>query len=234
MKTINQKKDIIAFINQLLDNNEKGNFFIVFLKYDEENALKTINGYIKSNLYIFFKPLLNLISPSTIIGKVEKSEIIKVEIIKNIIIEIVKKNETKNIELKILFLILIYKNIYEEHITISIDFPKTFYIYYSFLNEKKLFLDRHLLNLAFSQKKNNNNFIEELNEKNANLKFISEIIIDVILKFNEYDRIKDDKILYNILIIENTSTIFYINDIDNIKNNKDISSDLNGSPIFKF
>ena len=54
------------------------------------------------------------------------------------------------------------------------------------------------------------------------------------MKFNEYDRIKDDKILYNILIIENTSTIFYINDIDNIKNNKDKSSDLNGSPIFKF
>ena len=234
MKTINQRKDIIIFINKLLDTNEKCNFFIIFLKYNEEKALKTINGYIKSSLYIFFKPLLNLISPSTLIGKVEKSEIIKVEIIKNIIIEIVKKNETKNIELKILFLILIYKNIYEEHITISIDFPKTFYIYYCFLNEKKLFLDRHLLNLIFNQKKNNSNFIEELNEKNENLKFISEIIIDVILRFNEYDRVKDDKILYNILIIDNSSTIFYINDIDNIKNNKDKTLDLNSSPIFKF
>ena len=233
IKTTNERKDIINLILKLLEYKENNNFFILFLKFNEEKALKAIKKFIKSYLQYFFKPILYLISPKTEIGNKKKSDRIKIEIIKSIIIEVVniKKEKKNNLNENSLlnFLILIYKNVYENNIEIPIEFPQHFLNYYSLILEQKIFLDRRAIDVNY-----NKTNIELINEININnIKFISEIIIDIIVKFFFNDKLDKNKMLDIILIKSNhSSSIFFINDIENIKNIKKKSPKESNSSIF--
>ena len=117
----------------------------------------------------------------------------------------------------ILFLTFVYKNIFEENIEISKDFPEIFLNLVSIISEKKFFLDRHPINLTDIGKESKN-YIEDIKEINK-VKFISELIIDIIIKFYIDGYYNDDDIKNIIINKKNLFSIFYNNDVENLKNN---------------
>ena len=234
IKTTNQRKVINSFIKDLLDSDEKNNFFLIYLKYNEEKALKIIEKFIKLYLNDFFNCLLNIISYKIEFKYKNKFYNIKIELIKNIIDEILNNKEIKNNESInfIYFLIVIYNNIFTNNIEMSICSQNYFHKYINFLLENNFFLSRNPINLNYNNKENNN-YIEDLNVENINIKFISEIIIDIEIKFYFNGNFDNNKILNDILLKDNSYSIFYINDIENIKTNKKAKAENNKSPKFK-
>ncbi len=71
-------------------------------------------------------------------------------------------------------------------------------------------------------KKKKNNYVEDIKKKKV--KFLSEIIIDIIFKFYFEGNFYSDLWMKNLLIKENSSTIFYFGDINNLKDIKKKSS----------
>ena len=231
IKTSKTKREIISFINNLLYSDWKNNFLILYLEYNEEKALKIIKKFIKFNLNDFFNPLLNIISQKTEIKNKKKFDNIKIEIIKCIIDEILNRNEIKNKETIniIYFLITIYNTIFGNNIEMPINFENIFNNYINFIIENNLFLDRRPINLNYNII-SNNNYIADINEINNNRTFISELIIDIVIILSFNDNIDNYKKLNDILIKDNTHSIFYINDIENLKK-KSIHENNYKSPI---
>ena len=228
----NQTTIINNFIKDLFSSQELSNFFILYLKYNHQKAMKKIIEYINSSINNNINPFyFYLLLPEVEIGNTKNTENIKLELIKNIILVMIKmKKKYANI---LYFLILIYKNIYEKHMQISKDFPKIFLSYYMFISDHELFLDKRPLDLNFFNNKKKN-FIDDNKENEINnVKFISEIIIDIMFRFFFEENDNNIIMIKSFLIKENACSVFYNND-ENIKNYK--KNDLNEKknlPIFK-
>jgi len=216
MKTLKTKKELFNIINSLFSSREN-NFFILYLNYDEKKGIELIKYYLKLSFIIFLNPILKLILPQIKIGNNKKSDRIKNEIIKYIINQIVANKKKIGDNFIILFLTFVYKNIFEENIEISKDFPEIFLNLVSIISEKKFFLDRHPINLTDIGKESKN-YIEDIKEINK-VKFISELIIDIIIKFYIDGYYNDDDIKNIIINKKNLFSIFYNNDVENLKNN---------------
>ena len=217
----NNKDNVDNYIKVLFNSQAIINFFMLYLRYNKEEALKTINDFIKCSLFKFSDPfIIYILSPEAKIGKKKNYEKIKIEIIKMFILEIIK-NKNLNDDI-VIFLLLIYKNIYEENIGIQEDFPKLFFsICDNIISDNNIFLDMHPLDLNYFEKKKNN-YVEDI--KKNKVKFLSEIIMDIIFKFYFEGNYYSDLWIKNLLIKENSSTIFYLKDINNLKNIKKKSS----------
>ena len=227
----NQIKTVNNYVREIFCSQYLSDFFDLFLKYNKEKALKSINGYINSPIInISNSFFIYLLTPETKFGDKKISKSIKIGIIENIILEIMKKK----IDYKIInsLLVLIYKNIYESNIEISKDFPKLFVTFNLFIFENNLFLNRKPLDLNYfnnneakDKDRDRENFIDEIKKKEkSNIKFISEIILDIILKFFFDDNYNNALMISSLLIKEKSSSIFYLNDEQKIKNNQNYSN----------
>ena len=225
IKTKNNKKNINLFIVELFKLSEDyDNFFIFYLNYNEEKALSLLKGYIKSYFDIFIIPLFDLINQKVKIGDKKKSDNVKGEIIKEIIQELINPKSEQNLPswTNIYFLKAIYKNVCESHFQISKDFQEIFINYYFHILEIKLFLDRRPVVLSTKSEYKYIEDIKDFNQNdNSNIKFISEIFLEIIFQifFNV-----DIQILDYIFINKNLHKIIFDNDIESIKNSKKINS----------
>ena len=215
----NNNKKAIDFIKILFSSQEVTDFFILYLKYNQEKALKSINNYIKSSIITILNPFyFHLLLPQTELGNKNIAQNIKIEIMKNIILEIINRKKTNNLYY---ILILIYKNIYEEDIKISKDFPSVFVNFALFISVNQIFLEKKPLDLNFFNNSEKKEYIDDIKEsKKNNVKFISEIIIDIIFKFFFEENFNIIHLIDNILIKEKSTSIFYGGDDENIKNYK--------------
>ena len=225
----NNKNNKKNFLNDLFKSKEIINFFISYIKFDKEKALKIIEDYIKTSISRNF--IFKLISPDTKFENKKDSQSIKIEIIKNIILEIIKKKEIKkNKDYIFILLILIYKNIFEEKIEVTKEFPTIFVSYYIFISDNEFFLDKHPLNLNYPNKEN---MVQTDNIYNKyNIKFISEIIIDIIFHFFFNGKFNNILMIESFFIKENSSSVFYNKDVENIKKHKKNSSEEINPSIF--
>ena len=217
----------------IFSSKEVTDFFILFLKYKKDLALNSIFRYIKSSLIFIFNPFfMNLLLPKIEYGSKKTTDDVKMKIIKAIILEmIIKQSRNSNI---FYFLILIYKNIFEEKIEIVKDFPMMFVSLQILISDNKYLLDRRPLDLNFYLDEKKNPIREIKRDKNNNVKFISEVIFDIVLEFyfNNYNN--NNQMLNLFFLDKSSSTIFYTNDIDNIinKRKKSINKKFN-APFFK-
>ena len=207
------KKSVIKFLSDLLSSEEIGRFFILFLQYNKEKTLKIIREYIKTSLFNVLNPFyFYIISPKTQIGSQENTERIKIEIIKYVILEMLGVNKFKKNSDNIYYLlILIYQNTVEEKIGITKDFPPIFYSYYAY-SEMEFYLDKRPINLDIFIEKINEN-IENGIPNNKNIKFILELILEIIFYFLFVGKFDINQIIYSLLIKEKSSSIFYSNDL---------------------
>ena len=234
IKAMKDKKDILIFINRMFNSKGINNFFIIYLKYNEVKALKIINNYIKTSLSYFFKPFLYLISPTSEIGNSKKSKNIKNEIANNIIFEVTNNKEMQNINENLLLLLMVlYNNIHKSYLKISIEYSNSFINYCLIMLKQSIFLDRRPIDLNYLSIEKRKYF-DDINEiNNNNLLFISEIILDIIINLIFNNKNYDDKMLSLIIIKENKS-IFYNNDVENLKKHTDnINNEKKYYPFFK-
>ena len=228
----NIQKQANHFLKDFFSSKDVGSFFVLYFKYNKEKAMKSLINHIKSplgkitNSYIFY-----LIYPETVFGNKKISMSIKIEIMKNFILEIInRKKDCLNIYS---LLVLIDRNIYEEKIEQLMDFPMVFFSFYIFISNIDLFLLRKPLDLNYFYNKRKN-FIYEIKEKKKNtIKFVSEIIIDIIFKFFIEENQYNPLMIRQFLIKESSSTIFYLNDDEHIKMKKGNSFHESKSRIFK-
>ena len=220
------------FLKDLMSSEELSDFFILYLRFDKNKAIKVMCNYvlltfIKSSFPFYFY----LLSPKARFGKDINSKKIKTEIIINIILEINKKIlEIKNNNNNIYFLSFIYKNIIEQKIEITNDLSKIVLTYCYFITENPIFLDKHPLdlnNLTNEELKK----IENINRKN-NIKFFSEIIIDIFFYFYLNGDNKNLLIIQNIICRGNSSVFYQKDCLDLINPKKEINKE-EKLPIFK-
>ena len=209
-------------IKAIFSSKEVTDFFVFFLKYKKDLALNSIIHYIQSSLIYIFNPFfMNLLSPKIEFASKKKYDFIKLEIIKNIILELIKK-QSKNPNI-FYFIILIYQNIIEEKIEITKDFPMMFVSLEILISDNKFLLDRRPLDLNYSYIEDNNSISKIKQDNKNNVKFIFEAIFDIILKFYFNDKINNFNInlmIKSSLLLGNSTSIFYENDIENISNRK--------------
>ena len=208
-----QNKEVNLILKEFFNSPVISNFYDLYLKYNKEKAMKSINYFIQSPIITIPIPFFfYLILPKRKIGDKNISNSIKIEIIKSLILELIhRKTKSSNIYA---LLILIFHNIYEEKIEISKDFPVLFVSFYCFITNDNLILERRPLDLNYF---NNNPSINiDRENKKTNAKFISEIFVDIIFKFYFEDNFNNELMINSILIKENSSSIFYLNDEENI------------------
>ena len=218
------KKQIISFIDNLFYSKANNNFFIIFLKYNEEEALKTIKNYINTYLPYFFKTILYILSPKIEIGNLKKSNYIKNYITNDIISELLNNkhiqiiNENENL---ISLLIILYNNMSEDYLTISSESSNNFIKFFTNLLKQNSLLNMKPINVNYNDDEKNR-YIEDINDINKNnMKFIYEIILEMIIKIIFNDKNCNDKSLSKIITNKNNVSIFYINDDENLKKDKD-------------
>ena len=207
------KKIVIKYVSDLLSSEEIGRFFILFLQYNKDKSLKIIREYIKTSLLNVLNPFyFYIISPKTQIGNQEDTEKIKIEIIKYVILEMLEiKKFKKNCDNIYYLLILIYQNTVEEKISITKDFPPIFNSYFAY-PEREFYLDKRPINLDIFNKKESEN-IENVISSNKNIKFILELILEILFNFCFVGKFEIKQIIYTLLIKERSSSIFYFNDL---------------------
>ena len=207
------KKSVIKFVSDLLISEEIGRFFVLFLQYNKEKSLKIIREYIKTTILNVLNPFyFYIISPKTQIGSQENTERIKIEIIKFVILELLEvKKFKKNCDNIYYLLILIYQNTVEEKISITKDFPPIFYSYYAY-PEREFYLDKRPINLDIFNKKEKENIENGIPNK-KNIKFILELILEILFYFFFVGKFEINQIIYSLLIKEKSFSIFYFNDL---------------------
>jgi len=226
------KKQKEKFFKDLMKSEEMSDFFILYLRFDKDKAIKIMSNYIllifnKSSFPFYFY----LLSQKARFGKDINSKKIKTEIIRKIILVISKHNsEIKNNNNIIYFLSFIYKNIFEQKIEIETDLPKTILSYCLFITENPIFLDKHPLDL---NNLTNEEFkkIENINRKN-NIKFISEIIMEIIFYFY-LNGDNNNLLIMQTIICKGDSSVFYLKDSKDLENSKKDATKDEKLPIFK-
>ena len=225
------KKQKEKFFKDLMSSEEMSEFFILYLRFDKNKAIKVMCNYIlltfiKSSFPFYFY----LLSEKANFEKDINSKKIKTELIINIILEINKNSEIKNNNNNIYFLSFIYKNIIEQKIEIANNLQKLVLTYCCFITENPIFLDKHPLdldNLTNEELKK----IENINRKN-NIKFFPEIIIDIFFYFYLNGDINNLLLLQNI-ICKKDSSVFYQKDSIDLESQKKKLNEKEKLPIFK-
>ena len=219
LKGDEQKKKIVNYtVRDLFSTKIVAHFFVLYFKFNREKAMTTITNYIKSPLIKIINPFFfYLINSEVELGDKNITSNIKLEIIKTIIVELINmQKETENIYS---LLVLIHRNIFEEKIEQLSDFPMVFFSYYVFISNQELFLHRRPLDLNFFSKKGKKS-IYLIQENKKNIKFISEIIIEIIFKFFLEGHYNNSLMISSFLIKEKSSTVFYFNDENFIRMKK--------------
>ena len=214
-----QTKEVNSILKDFFNSHIISNFYDLYLKYDKEKAMKSLSQYIQSAIISITNPFFfYLISPKRELGNKNISNTLKIEIINNIIVELMnRKDNSQNALNNFLLLILIFNNIYEEKLEISKEFTMLFISFYSFINyAHKIFLDRRPLDLNYYYNNPNLNLNSDKENKKTNIKFVSEIFVDIIFKLYFEDKYNDVTKINSIFIKENSSSIFYLNDEENI------------------
>ena len=228
-KNIFIQKDINILVNKFYSSEEFSDYIILYIKYDEQNALELIKKFINSTFFKNINPFyLRLINIKDITKEENNSNKIKFEIIQCIFDKINdiytknKKGKNKTFDNIFLFLLSIHNNFYlmEVNKKHSKDFPKLFLNLYEFLNDNNLLLNYNLIDLSFFSKEECTNDVKN--------KLVCDIILDIIFKFfllGNYD-----KKTINSLLINNKSSIFYEQDekrlIDNMSSKSDDEDDI--------
>ena len=232
-KKITEKK-AEKYISDLINSQEFTDFLILYLKFNKEKALKIINKYISSSFIQISNPfIIYILSKNNQFEYKKDIDYIKIGIMKMFLLKNININDTQVRDDLILFLLLIYNNIYEENISISEDFPKLFMsICNNIISDNNFFLDIHPLNLDYSSHKTKTKkYIEDIKEKGKE-KFISEIIVDILFKFY-LKGYYNTSLINDFLIKANSSSIFYLRDIDNLQIKKQKSSIKRKSSFYK-
>ena len=213
-KNVFIKEDDEKYVNIFYSSKDFEKFFILYLQYDKENAMKEIKKYISTIFFKymnpfyfrFFKTKFQIIDESITFQ-------IKFEIIKDILFAIANNKEKikeKYWNNSFLFLIIIYKNFYQNDLNVKLHFAfhSLFIGFFSFLLNNKMLLYTKLINLSF---------LDEEEEEIENNKLACELILDIILKFYFCNYYKKDEIM-SLLINSKSTSIFYDNDDKYLKN----------------
>ena len=207
--------------NEFYSSEEFTEFFISYIKFDEKVAIEKIKNFIKNQFFDYFNQFyFRLLNLKYIVIDENKSEEIKIEIINCIFDTIINYKKPEKEIRKIyydnafLFLILLYKNIYQNEFKkkFTRNFPSLFIKFFSFIKDKDLLFNYILINLSF---------FDSDNENNINCKLTCEIILDIILKFF-FKGNYGEQVVKLLLINKNSKTsIFYEQDEDYLLNNED-------------
>ena len=224
-------KSVNYTVRNLFSSKIVAHFFVLYFKFNKEKAMTSIINYIKSPLIRIINPFFfYLVNSEVELGDKNITANIKLEIIKTIMVELINmKKDTENIYS---LLVLIHRNIIEEKIEQVSDFPMVFFSYYVFISNQEIFLHRRPLDLNYFSKKGKKSMYL-IQENKKNIKFISEIIIEIIFKFFLEGQYTNSLMISSFLIKEQSSSVFYFNDENFIKMKKTNSDYEIKSKIFK-